>query len=449
MRQKKQKDTLDLFAAVAPGGQKKRIFSVSEITQEIKSLLEASLHEVWVEGEISNLRPSAAGHLYFSLKDQSSLLNAALFSRAAKDIPFKLADGQKVICFGNIEVYGPRGQYQIIIEKVEPKGVGSLQLALEQLKLKLEKEGLFAPEHKREIPYLPSNIGIVTSLQGAAIKDILKVLDRRFKDVHIVIAPVRVQGEGAKEDIAQAILEFNRYNQQASAHEKIGVLIVGRGGGSIEDLWAFNEEVVARAIYASEIPVIAAVGHERDVTVADLVADLRAATPSVAAELVIPPQEELRIRLRKLLGDLEYALEDSLGNSADSMDRLMHRMHLGMDHVFELNASDFNALYKKLSLLNPVVGIARSQEKLLDLAKQITVSYAHFIRLRESELKTSVEKLASLSPLGILGRGYSITFTENGALVKEALALRRGDTIKTITGKGEIISQVQQIHGGN
>ena len=449
MNQKDQRLFPDLFAGIKAPGEKKHIFTVSEITQEIKSLLEAGLQEIWVEGEISNCRPSAAGHLYFSLKDQNSLLSAVIFSRTAKEVPFKLVDGQKVICFGNIEVYGPRGQYQIIIEKIEPQGVGSLQLALEQLKQKLEKEGLFAPAHKRRIPYLPSNIGVVTSLQGAAIKDILKVLDRRFKDVHVVISPVRVQGDGAKEDIARAIEGFNRFNQQAGPSEKIEVLIVGRGGGSIEDLWAFNEEVVARAIYNSAIPVISAVGHERDVTIADLVADVRAATPSVAAELAIPPREELRERLRGLTQDLQRALVDALELSFEALERLMHGLHLSVDHTLELSMSTFEAVYKKLNVLNPAVSIIHSQEKIADLEKNIVLTFAHFLRLRESEFKRNVEKLSSLSPLGILGRGYSITFTEEGEVVKDIAAIRTGDTIKTRLHKGTVVSQVKDLDGGN
>ena len=217
-----------------------------------------------------------------------------MFARANKDVKFKLENGLKVICFGKISIYGPYGKYQIIAEKIEPKGIGSLQLALEQLKAKLEKEGLFAVTHKRPLPYLPSKIGVVTSESGAAIKDILKVLDRRFGDLNIVIRPAQVQGEGAKEDIAQGILDLNAYNDTLSKDERIEVMIIGRGGGSAEDLWAFNEEIVARAIYDSKIPVISAVGHERDWTISDLVADVRAATPSVAAELVIPKKEDLK-----------------------------------------------------------------------------------------------------------------------------------------------------------
>jgi len=224
---------------------------------------------------------------------------------------------------------------------------------------------------------------------------------------------------------------------------------VGRGGGSIEDLWAFNEEVVARAMYNSGIPVISAVGHERDVTIADLVADVRAATPSVAAELAIPPREELRERLRGLTQDLQRALVDALELSFEALERLMHGLHLSVDHTLELSMSTFEAVYKKLNVLNPAVSIIHSQEKIADLEKNIVLTFAHFLRLRESEFKRNVEKLSSLSPLGILGRGYSITFTEEGEVVKDIAAIRTGDTIKTRLHKGTVVSQVKDLDGGN
>ena len=306
----------------------RRIFTVSEITQDIKLILESNFAEVWVEGEVSNFRQYPSGHDYLSLKDQAAILTAVIFNRNSKEIKFKIEDGLKVICLGKVEVYAPRGQYQLIIEKIEPKGIGSLQLALEQLKQKLEKEGLFSLAHKRPIPYLPSRIGVVTSLSGAAIKDVLKVLERRFKDVHIIINPVRVQGENAKEEIALGIKDFNDFNSRVSGNERIEVMIVGRGGGSTEDLWAFNEEVVARAIYHSQIPVISAVGHERDVTIADLVADLRAATPSVAAEIVIPKKEDLKDNLDSLIKNLKQSFLDLGQNFQDTIDALMHRLRL-------------------------------------------------------------------------------------------------------------------------
>ncbi|MCU0650635.1 MAG: exodeoxyribonuclease VII large subunit, partial [Candidatus Omnitrophica bacterium] len=351
----------------------RHIFSVTEITQGIKQLLGGSFSSVWVEGEISNFRPSSAGHWYFSLKDDGAVLSAVIFSRASKEVPFKPEDGLKVICFGSIDVYPPRGSYQLIIERIEPKGIGSLQLALEQLKIKLEKEGLFAPEHKKEIPYLPASIGVVTSITGAAIKDILKVLDRRFKDVHIIIAGVKVQGDGAKEEIAQAIEDFNAYNDAAGKDDRIDVLIVGRGGGSIEDLWAFNEEIVARAIYASRIPVISAVGHERDVTISDLVADRRAATPSVAAEIVIPRQEDLKSRLEEARTRLKNAFSDEIAQAAGQCEESLRLLKLGMAHIWELNRQRLDALAQKLVRTNPSLVIPEYSKKMQDLARQMAV----------------------------------------------------------------------------
>ncbi len=437
----------DLFSPSAEFKKNRHVFTVSEITQGIKDLLEGAFSEVWVEGEVSNCRPSGAGHVYFSLKDQNAILSSVMFSRQAKDVKFKLEDGLKVICCGSIDVYAPRGQYQLIIERIEPKGIGGLQLALEQLKAKLEKEGIFAPEHKKPIPYLPAKIGVVTSLTGAAIKDILKVLDRRFKDVHIIINPVKVQGDGAKEEISQAIADFNLLNQNLGADEKIEVLIVGRGGGSIEDLWAFNEEIVARAIYNSRIPVISAVGHERDVTIADLAADLRAATPSVAAELVIPRQEDLRQRLEELTASIKQDFQSALTHFYEEIEGLTHRLKMSLEHIWELNFNRLNANKKKLSLLNPAVKLIQYQDKLQDLARQIYVRINHFLNLKETEFSGIIGNLSSLNPLNILARGYSVTFSfPEGRIVKDAGAVKKGDKIKTKLHKGEIISEIKEIN---
>ncbi len=403
--------------------QVRHVYKVSEVTRDIKILLENTFGQIWVEGEISNFKAHPSGHFYFSLKDENALLAAVMFARANKELKFKLEDGQKVVCFGNIGVYEPRGQYQLVIEKLEPQGAGSLQLALEQLKAKLEKEGLFSTEHKKPIPYLPRNIGLVTSAAGAALKDVLKVLERRFKDTHIILNPVRVQGEGAKEEIAQAINDFNLFNQKARLAEGIEVMIVGRGGGSAEDLWAFNEEMVARAIYNSAIPVISAVGHERDWTIADLVADLRAPTPSAAAELVIPRKEDLSQRL------------DELSNS----------LSLGAEHIWGLNNNEFKSLLKKLNLLNPAALIPRYQEKALGLAKQIYVQAEHFLKIRQSEFLRSSGRLSDLNPLNILNRGYSVTFSQDGAVIKEAKAVKPGVVMRTRVHKGEIFSKVTEV----
>jgi exodeoxyribonuclease VII large subunit len=436
----------ELFAKTVGQGKTRRIFTVSEITQDIKLVLESAFAEVWVEGEVSGFGKIATGTTFFSLKDNASLLKCVIFYSHARNVKFELKDGLKVICFGRISVYEKSGQYQLYVEKIEPKGIGSQQLALEQLKQKLEKEGLFSPEHKRALPYLPSRIGIVTSAQGAAIRDILKVVERRFCDVHIIISPAQVQGEGAKEGIARAINNLNLYNEELPSAERIEVMIVGRGGGSIEDLWAFNEEIVARAIYASKIPVISAVGHERDWTIADLVSDVRAPTPSVAAELVVPKKEDLENTLDELKDDLQRTLLDISQRFQEDIDELAYRLDLAAGHIVELDRSEFQSAARKLMLLNPSVLLAQHRVKTADLARQIYVRIGHYLQLKQAVFAGLVEKLSSLSPLNILGRGYSITFKiPQDTVIKEAQALNPGDSIKTRLHKGEVLSRVTKI----
>jgi exodeoxyribonuclease VII large subunit len=436
----------ELFAKTVGQGKTRRIFTVSEITQDIKLVLESAFAEVWVEGEVSGFGKIATGTTFFSLKDNASLLKCVIFYSHARNVKFELKDGLKVICFGRISVYEKSGQYQLYVEKIEPKGIGSQQLALEQLKQKLEKEGLFSPEHKRALPYLPSRIGIVTSAQGAAIRDILKVVERRFCDVHIIISPAQVQGEGAKEGIARAINNLNLYNEELPSAERIEVMIVGRGGGSIEDLWAFNEEIVARAIYASKIPVISAVGHERDWTIADLVSDVRAPTPSVAAELVVPKKEDLENTLDELKDDLQRTLLDISQRFQEDIDELAYRLDLAAGHIVELDRSEFQSAARKLMLLNPSVLLAQHRVKTADLARQIYVRIGHYLQLKQAVFAGLVEKLSSLSPLNILGRGYSITFKiPQDRVIREAQSLNPGDSIKTRLHKGEVLSRVTKI----
>ncbi len=426
-------------------GKDRRIYTVSELAQDIKLILEGTFGEIWVEGEVSNFRKYPSGHNYFSLKDNLAVLSAVIFARVAKDIKFKVEDGLKVICYGRISNYGPNSQYQIIVERIEPKGIGALQLALEQLKQRLEKEGLFAAAHKKPIPSLAARIGIVTSLQGAAIRDILKVLERRFKDAHIIINPVRVQGEGAGEEIARAIEELNSFNKEVPLRERIEALIVGRGGGSAEDLWAFNEEVVARAIYNSRIPVVSAVGHERDWTIADLVADVRAATPSVAAELVLPKKEDLRESLKQLSRSMERTYQDYILNFHDNIDDFRRRLLLDMGHILELNLTHFNAAVKKLSLLNPAAIISLHIGKIAELARSICVHTGHLVQMRQAAFMQVAERLSGLNPLSILSRGYSVTFKlPEEKVVKDSKEVKEKDLLKTRLYKGEIISLVQE-----
>jgi len=395
----------------------KHIYTVSELTKYARVILEDSFPGIWVEGEISNFILHSSGHMYFSMRDASATLKCAMFKRANEKLKFKPKDGMKVICFGSISVYEARGEYQLIAEEIEPKGIGALQLQFQQLKEKLQKEGLFDPSHKIPIPYLPTRIGIVTSPTGAAIRDILNIARRRFSNVEIIINPVRVQGEGSKDEIAAAVRQFNKL-------KNIDVMIVTRGGGSLEDLWGFNEEVVARAIYDSEIPVISAVGHEIDYTIADFVADFRAPTPSAAAELVIPKKEDLVRIIETAVTRLRNALEGKIGVLAERL----------------------ATLKESYVLRQPLNIVTQYEQKIDDLRKDIAIRIDHLVKMREQGWRLVSAKLEGLSPLAILNRGYSITVKlPEGVIVKEAGSLGKGDFVETRLGKGKFTSRVERI----
>lgn len=368
-----------------------KIYQVSELTREIRNVLEERFPEVWVEGEISNFRPAGSGHFYFSLKDDQSQIRVVMFRGAQSGLRFRPENGLAVLCYGRLTVYEPRGEYQVIIEHMEPKGIGARELAFEQLKKKLEGEGLFDPSRKRPIPYLPRRVGIVTSPTGAVIRDMIHVLTRRFPNIRVLLNPVVVQGEGAAGEIAQAITEMNE-------RDDVDVLIVGRGGGSIEDLWAFNEEVVARAIGVSRIPVISAVGHETDFTIADFVADLRAPTPSAAAELAVPVKEDLllmlRERCRRLLRDTRLA-EPLL-----RLDHLREGLLTHLAHRLEINREGIRRFLKNLESLNPMATLARGyaiatrrgESKPLKHSREASPGEEVDLRLYEGTLLTRVVK---------------------------------------------------------
>ena len=401
---------------------KTHIYTVSEITKNVKIILESGFSGIWIEGEVSNFVSHSSGHMYFSLKDAKSVLRCAMFKRANDTLKFRPKDGMQVLCFGNISVYELRGDYQLIIDRMEPKGIGALQLAFEQLKEKLSKEGLFDATHKVAIPFLPQRIGVVTSPTGAAIRDILNVLSRRFVNVNVILYPVMVQGEGAAKQIAQAIDEFNRLKELSNNKiDAVDVLIVGRGGGSLEDLWAFNEEIVARAIYNSEIPVISAVGHEIDWTISDFVADLRAPTPSAAAELVVARKEELLL---------------AVSNSAS-------RLKSAIENILELLFSELAALRGAYVLRQPLNVFLQYQQRIDELAKMLSMKAAHYVELCKQEFMTAIGRLEALSPLAILSRGYSITKKAGlDDIIKDASQLKKGDEILTKLYKGEIKSRV-------
>lgn len=400
----------------------KHIYTVSELTQYIKVILEDAFPSVWVEGEVTDYKGRhSSGHIYFSIKDERSQMRVVIFKQDAQDIKFDITNGLAVLCFGRLSVYERQGQYQLYISKIEPKGVGALQLKFEQLKEKLRKEGLFDGAHKRPLPFLPRRIGIVTSPTGAAIRDMLHVLAKRFANIEVIINPVRVQGEGAAAEIAQAIGDFNKFSD-------IDVMIVGRGGGSIEDLWAFNEERLARAIYNSKIPVISAVGHEVDYTIADFVADVRAATPSVAAEMVVKKKEDLLVALEAMYNNLKKAL--------------LNKLELLKDELADFAGA---RVFRE-----PLALVYEYQQSLDALVEELYMRASHILSMNKERLATIIGKLDALSPLAVLSRGYSITLAlPEETVVRDAAKLRRGDRVKTMVVKGSFVSRVEETGGSD
>ncbi|MBI4211318.1 MAG: exodeoxyribonuclease VII large subunit [Deltaproteobacteria bacterium] len=389
-----------------------RILSITELTFQLRDVLEAGFSDVWIVGEVSNFRNRTSRHWYFSLKDQQSQISAVIFNAASLKLPFDLADGQEVICHGRLNVYPPRGNYSIIIDHIEPKGVGALQLAFEQLKKKLEAEGLFDKKYKKPLPFLPQKIGVVTSPTGAAVRDIINVLTRRFPGVGILVAPVKVQGEGAAEEIAQAITELNMCGD-------IDLLIVGRGGGSMEDLWEFNEEIVARAIFASRIPVISAVGHEIDFTIADFVADVRAPTPSAAAEIAVPVQEELKVAIHNYRRQLLLALRQAYVNRMSRVKELRGRMKDPRSRFpdFLLRIDSYR------ERLNNAVDVTLERKQNL------------FAKL--------LSNLNHLSPLHILAKGYSVVQRAGtNEVIRNATTLQAGDNVLLLFSEGSAEAKV-------
>lgn len=395
--------------------QAQRIFTVSEITQDIKLVLENTFAEVWVEGEVSNFRPAASGHFYFTLKDKQAVLQAAMFARSNRDLKFKLEDGLKVICFGKIDVYPPRGQYQLIVERIEPKGIGAQQLAFEQLKNKLFKEGLFAKEHKKPLPLMPFRVGIVTSVAGAAVRDILEILKKGASCVDAVIRSVRVQGEGASGEIASAIGDFNEF-------KNVDIIIISRGGGSVEDLWSFNEETVARAIYNSKIPTISAVGHQINSTLSDLAADVFVETPSAAAKIIVDKKNAL-------LADLDGYRYQICSSALEKIHKLNNNL-IALRHM----------------LKSPLDRLLEKQQLLDELHAALSNNIGHYLNLTAQRVTSLIERLDALSPLAVLSRGYSLSMLmPEGVIIKDATKLKKGDLVKTILNAGGFISLVEDI----
>jgi len=395
----------------------RKIYKVSEINKIAKNLMEGEFPEIWLEGEISNLTLHSSGHLYFSLKDEEAQISAIMYKWQAGQLEFVPENGMKVIAQGKISVFVKGGRYQIIVYGLKPIGIGALQQAFEQLKRKLEKEGLFDKARKRPIPMLPQKIGVVTSPTGAAIRDILNIIERRFANVHILIHPVRVQGDQAAGEIAEAITYVNEH------FPSLDVLIVGRGGGSLEDLWSFNREIVARAIYNSGIPVISAVGHEIDYTIADFVADLRAPTPSAAAELVVSNKTELEKRILLLTSKIKSS----------------------MKHELDEFTSQYKRLVDSRIFLHPEELYSQFQQDIDYYLEKIISRCTHFLDFQKERLNSIAGKLNVLSPLNILARGYSITYKlPENEILKSIAQVTMKDKVKVKLHRGEIICTVEE-----
>ena len=393
------------------------ILSISELTREIKLTIESSFPVVWVEGEISNFKLHSSGHMYFSLKDSGAQIPCVLWRTRARSLRFKPQDGMKVIASGAVTVYEKRGSYQLDVSKMQPAGIGDLQLAFEQLKQKLMEEGLFNDEHKQNIPKFPERIGIVTSPTGAAIRDLMNVINRRFPGVEVILNPVRVQGDEAAQEIATAIDEFNEYGE-------IDVMIVGRGGGSLEDLWAFNEEIVARAIFRSRLPIISAVGHEVDYSISDFVADLRAPTPSAAAELVVPDKEDLKHRILILLRGI--------------FDTIANRIEYYKERLISIE--------KSYGFRRPTDIVKQFQQRLDEVMNSIYRLQSHRLELQTSKLNSLKQQLISLSPTSVLNRGYSICFRQkDDKVITNATDLNVNDKIRIQFHEGNVRGTVDDV----
>ena len=435
----------------------RKILTVTELTEEIRKILEGGFSSVWVQGEISNYKRAPSGHSYFTLKDDNSQVKSVMFKGQSRFLKFKLEDGLKVLGWGRVSVYSPRGEYQLVVETLEPVGLGSLMLALEQLKAKLSAEGLFEVSRKKSLPRKPQTVGVVTSATGAAVRDIIRIIQRRSPGVNVVVSPASVQGEKAPGEIIDALNRLVVSNLP-------DVIIIGRGGGSIEDLWAFNDETVVRSIAMCPMPIISAVGHETDFTLSDFAADVRASTPSAAAELVVPDDRETWDTVSHLFARLKNSMFNCLSRNVQTLDEITRtflqplrriqdeRLRLrDLSDRIKKNALRIVALARKdleamLVRLRPDI-LTRTHDVASDDLMQLNGRLSRSIRLSledfRQRLSGLVAQLETLSPLKVMLRGYSITFkVEDGSLVNEAQAVSQGEEIRTLVSDGEIISVV-------
>ena len=443
----------------------RNILTVTQLNRATSQLLGEHFLSVLVEGEISNFTQPSSGHLYFSLKDANAQVRCAMFRTSQRRLAFKPENGKQVIVKAQVSLYEPRGDFQLIVEHIEEAGDGALRRAFETLKLKLSEEGLFDTASKQSLPVLPKTVGVITSPTGAAIRDILTVLRRRFSAVPVIIYPVAVQGDNAKYEIARAIALANEQKQ-------CDVIILGRGGGSLEDLWAFNEERVARAIFASAIPIISAVGHETDVTIADFVADLRAATPSAAAEHATPDQQEwlsrfvylearLQQYLQRKLSQKQQALDwlakrlqqqhpgQKLARNAQRMDELESRLNQAMQTKLRHNKSLVEAKMAKLWQHNPAVTISNYKQKQDYLSQRLITVTRHKLEWLNQRLLNYSQTLHAVSPLATLSRGYALVIHQpSGQIIRSTEQLKPGDRVETRLAEGRFISQIEDIEQG-
>jgi len=442
-----------------PASRERRIHTVSELTGRIRMLLEEEFVEVWVEGELSNCKVWNTGHMYFTLKDANAQIKGVMFRSSLLRLRFKPQDGLRVVARGRVSVYDPKGEYQLICEHFEPEGLGARQLAFDQLKQRLSKEGVFDDRRKRTLPALPRKIGVVTSLDGAAIRDILKVLGRRYANAHVIIRPTRVQGEGAALDIARGLSAIGRVGG-------VDVVIVARGGGSIEDLWAFNEEVVARAIAGCPVPTISAVGHETDVTIADFVADVRAPTPSAAAEIVVARHDDFVTRIDRLtrrvgaaMAARRHRLESRLrtlearSGLAGTRGRLAmrgrhtaeltHELGRAMQASLSKRERRYQHLRRALETFDLRRRLAGVRTRLVSGEGKLTAVMDRRRHMFQSQLGSVAAKLESLSPLAVLARGYAVCWNgDRTAVIRDASSVAVGNSVTVTLARGELTCEV-------
>lgn len=431
---------VDLFSDILKKPPK--ALTVSQLVRKMKRAVEAECGKLWIEGEVSNLKRQGSGHWYFSLKDEGSQIQCAIFGARNREGTEVLEDGAKVRVFADATVYLARGQLQIIVEKVEPSGAGDLQAEFEALKRKLAAEGLFEPSRRKPLPAFPKTIGIVTSPTGAAIQDILNILARRAPWVTPILYPVRVQGKGAELEIAGGIRHFSQPGE--SGHPPCDLVIVGRGGGSIEDLWCFNEEVVARAIVASEVPVISAVGHEVDFTIADFVADLRAPTPSAAAELAVPDILDLRAGLSGLKTRLIRSMETSLRESSQRLDLIRASLLVAIRDALKHRITAHREMILRHRALHPLGLLDRRLEQISAIRKNLRIIALHLLDSTASRLRHLGKHLRTLGPESAFERGFSITIGPDGGILRSTTAVSPGGTIRTRLLDGEFTSIVSK-----